>query len=85
MAGSLIELARNGQATVIASLIIAGASGPVTLAGVLAMQNAEILTGHCSGSVSTPGSSGHLRFDLFRHGYENRIAVHRCSRAVKKH
>lgn len=45
MAGSLIELARHGQACVIASLIMAGASGPVTLAGVLALQNAEILTG----------------------------------------
>lgn len=45
MAASLIELARNGQACIIASLIMAGASGPVTLAGVMALQNAEILTG----------------------------------------
>jgi trimethylamine--corrinoid protein Co-methyltransferase len=45
MAASLIELARYGQPCIIASLIMAGASGPVTLAGVLAMQNAEILTG----------------------------------------
>jgi trimethylamine---corrinoid protein Co-methyltransferase len=45
MVGSLIELARHGQACVVASLIMAGASGPVTLAGVLALQNAEILTG----------------------------------------
>ena len=45
MVGSLIELARNGQACVIASLIMAGASGPVTLGGVAALQNAEILAG----------------------------------------
>jgi trimethylamine--corrinoid protein Co-methyltransferase len=45
MTASLIELARHGQATIVASLIMAGASGPVTLAGVLALQNAEILTG----------------------------------------
>jgi len=45
MLASLIELARHGQAMIVASLIMAGASGPVTLAGVLAMQNAEILTG----------------------------------------
>ncbi len=45
MAGSLIELARHGQACVIASLIMAGASGPVTLDGVAALQNAEILAG----------------------------------------
>jgi trimethylamine--corrinoid protein Co-methyltransferase len=45
MAGSLIELARANQACVVASLIMAGSSGPVTLAGVLALQNAEILAG----------------------------------------
>lgn len=45
MLASLIELSRNGQACIVASLIMAGASGPVTLAGVLALQNAEILTG----------------------------------------
>ena len=45
MVGSLIELVRNGQACVVASLIMAGASGPVTLGGVAALQNAEILAG----------------------------------------
>ncbi|GBC62257.1 trimethylamine methyltransferase [Desulfonema ishimotonii] len=45
MAGSLIELARANQACVLASLIMAGSSGPVTLAGVTALQNAEILAG----------------------------------------
>ena len=45
MIGSLIELARNNQACVVASLIMAGGSGPVTLEGVLALQNAEILAG----------------------------------------
>jgi trimethylamine--corrinoid protein Co-methyltransferase len=45
MAGSLIELARHGQACVIASLIMAGASGPVTMDGVATLQNAEILAG----------------------------------------
>ncbi|MFV0437451.1 MAG: trimethylamine methyltransferase family protein [Desulfopila sp.] len=45
MAASLIQLASHGQACIVASLIMAGASGPVTLAGVLALQNAEILTG----------------------------------------
>ncbi|SDO75185.1 trimethylamine methyltransferase family protein [Desulforhopalus singaporensis] len=45
MLGSLIELVRHGQPCIVASLIMAGASGPVTLAGVMALQNAEILTG----------------------------------------
>ncbi len=45
MMASLIELARNGQACIINSFIMPGNSRPATLAGVLALQNAEILTG----------------------------------------
>ena len=45
MVGSLIQMARYGQACIIASLAMAGASGPIDLAGILAMQNAEILAG----------------------------------------
>jgi trimethylamine---corrinoid protein Co-methyltransferase len=56
MAGSLIELARYGQACVIASLIMAGSSGPVTLAGVLALQNAEILAGVVLSQLVRPGA-----------------------------
>ncbi len=56
MAGSLIELARYGQACVIASLIMAGSSGPVTLAGVLALQDAEILAGVVLSQLVRPGA-----------------------------
>lgn len=56
MAGSLIELARCNQACVIASLIMAGSSGPVTLAGVLALQNAEILAGVTLAQLVNPGT-----------------------------
>lgn len=56
MAGSLIELARHGQACVVASLIMAGASGPVTLDGVAALQNAEILAGLTLAQLVRPGS-----------------------------
>ena len=56
MAGSLIELARANQACVIASLIMAGSSGPVTLAGVLALQNAEILAGIVLAQLVNPGA-----------------------------
>jgi len=55
MAASLIELARGGQACVIASLIMAGSSGPVTLGGVLALQNAEILAGLTLAQLVQPG------------------------------
>jgi len=55
MTGSLIELARANQAVVIAALIMAGSSGPVTLPGVLAMQNAEILAGITLAQLVRPG------------------------------
>lgn len=57
MAGSLIELARANQACVIDSLVMAGSSGPVTLAGVLALQNAEILAGITLAQLVNPGAS----------------------------
>lgn len=56
MAGSLIELARANQACVLASLIMAGSSGPVTLGGVLALQNAEILAGVTLAQLVNPGA-----------------------------
>jgi trimethylamine--corrinoid protein Co-methyltransferase len=40
-----MEYAKAGQPQIISSLSIAGATGPVTLAGNLALQNAEILAG----------------------------------------
>ena len=45
MAGSLMALANCGQPCIITSVIMAGLSGPVNLAGALALQNAEILAG----------------------------------------
>ena len=45
MLGALMEYADAGQPLLIASLAIAGATGPVTLAGNLALQNAEVLAG----------------------------------------
>jgi len=56
MAASLIELARANQACVIASLIMAGSSGPVTLPGVMALQNAEILAGITLAQLANPGA-----------------------------
>ncbi|WDP90053.1 MAG: trimethylamine methyltransferase family protein [Desulfobacter sp.] len=56
MIGSLIQLAKNNQACVVASLIMAGGSGPVTLDGVLALQNAEILAGITLAQLVRPGA-----------------------------
>lgn len=55
MAGSLIEMARYGQACILASLVMAGASGPINLAGILALQNAEILAGLTLAQLVKPG------------------------------
>ncbi len=56
MAGSLISLVRKGQACVIASLIMAGSSGPITIAGVLAQQTAEVLAGITLAQLVRPGA-----------------------------
>jgi trimethylamine--corrinoid protein Co-methyltransferase len=72
MAGSLIELARANQACVIDSLVMAGSSGPVTLSGVLALQNAEILAGITLAQLVNPGCSGDIRGLVFSHGYAYR-------------
>ncbi len=55
MAGSLIEMARFGQACILATLTMAGATGPVNLAGILALQNAEILAGLTLAQLVNPG------------------------------
>jgi len=56
MAGSLIDFARAGQPILVASLVMAGSSGPVTLAGVLALQNAEVLAGLTLAQLVRPGT-----------------------------
>ncbi len=56
MTASLIELARSGQACIVASLVMAGAPGPITIAGTLAQQNAEILAGVTLTQLVRPGA-----------------------------
>jgi trimethylamine--corrinoid protein Co-methyltransferase len=56
MSGSLVEFARYGQPCVIASLIMAGTSGPVQIAGLLALQNAEVLAGITLAQLINPGT-----------------------------
>jgi trimethylamine--corrinoid protein Co-methyltransferase len=45
MIEALMAYARANQPVIIATLIMAGSTGPITLAGVLALQNAELLAG----------------------------------------
>jgi trimethylamine--corrinoid protein Co-methyltransferase len=56
MAASIIELARYNQACIFGALLMAGSSGPIGLAGVLAQQNAEILAGVALTQLVSPGA-----------------------------
>jgi trimethylamine--corrinoid protein Co-methyltransferase len=56
MAGSIIALARCNQGCVFGDLILAGSSGPLTLAGVLAQQTAELLAGVILTQLAKPGA-----------------------------
>jgi len=56
MASSIVELVRGGQAVVVAALIMTGSSGPITIPGVLALQNAEVLAGITLAQLVRPGA-----------------------------
>lgn len=45
MLGAIMEYAKAGMPQLLSSLVIAGATGPVTLEGTLVVQNAEVLAG----------------------------------------
>ncbi len=56
MLGGLITYARAGQAVYITPFVLAGAMGPITLAGSLAVQNAEALAGVALAQLVRPGA-----------------------------
>jgi trimethylamine--corrinoid protein Co-methyltransferase len=56
MLEALMEYAAAGQPQIIASLAIAGATGPVTMAGNLALQNAEVIAGIVLAQLVREGS-----------------------------
>lgn len=55
MLGALITYAQYGQPCIITPFILAGAMGPVTLAGAIAQQNAEALAGIALTQLINPG------------------------------
>jgi trimethylamine--corrinoid protein Co-methyltransferase len=55
MLEAVIGYAKAGQPLIFASLIMAGSTGPITLAGVLAVQNAELLAGIVLAQLISPG------------------------------
>ncbi|MDZ7849542.1 MAG: trimethylamine methyltransferase family protein [Halodesulfurarchaeum sp.] len=56
MTGGLVGLAKQGQAPVVSSFIQAGASGPGTMAGAVALANAENLMGITLAQLINPGN-----------------------------
>lgn len=56
ISAALIEMAQNGQPLVMTGGPKAGSTGPVTLAGVLALQNAQILAGITLAQLVNPGT-----------------------------
>ena len=56
MCEGLMEMAAVGQAVCVTPFTLAGAMGPVTLAGALALQNAEALAGIALCQLTRPGA-----------------------------
>lgn len=56
MSAGLITYARAGQVVVVTPFILAGAMGPITMAGAIAQQNAEALAGIALAQLVRPGA-----------------------------
>ncbi|WP_327053964.1 trimethylamine methyltransferase family protein [Halomicrococcus gelatinilyticus] len=56
MTGGLLTYARHGQPVVASPAVMAAASGPATLAGAMALANAEILAGVTMAQLANPGT-----------------------------
>lgn len=53
---TLLAFARAGQAVMVSPCVMAGTTGPVTLAGTIAMANAEALAGIAIAQIIRPGT-----------------------------
>ena len=56
MAGAIMAYAECGQPQLVSSLSMAGATTPVTIAGTVALQNAEVLAGIVLAQLVNPGT-----------------------------
>ena len=56
MAGAILRYAQEGQVLLMANLAMAGSTAPITLVGLLAMQNAELLAGIVLTQLVVPGT-----------------------------
>lgn len=56
MLGALMTYAEAGQACLISSLVMSGSTGPITMAGTISLQNAEVLAGIALVQCVNPGA-----------------------------
>lgn len=56
MLAALMTYAEAGQANLISALVMSGSTGPVTMAGTIALQNAEVLAGIVLAQCVRPGA-----------------------------
>lgn len=56
MTGGFLQYAKMGQPVILAPAVMAGASGPGTIAGAMALANAEILAGVTIAQLANPGT-----------------------------
>ena len=56
MLAALMTYAEAGQACLISSLVMSGSTGPVTMAGTITLQNAEVLAGIVLAQCVNPGT-----------------------------
>ena len=56
MAGAIMAYAEQRQAMIVAALVMSGSTGPVSLAGAITVQNAEVLAGISLAQAINPGT-----------------------------
>lgn len=93
MLDTLMVYADHGQPVIISPAVMAGSTGPVTMAGAIAVSNAEALVGVAVSQMIRPGtpaiygsatSSADMRSGAFTIGTpESALAVKYCARLAK--
>ena len=76
---ALMAFARDRQPLLIASLVTGGATGPITMAGVLVLQNAEIRFG----AAGFTGNARCLRLCFWDYGYAQHRRFAGCTRILE--
>ena len=85
MVDALTEWARANQPVIVTPFLLAGATAPVSVAGGLALQVAEALTGHRPRAGDPAGRAVPVRLVLHRRRHAHRRARVRHARVGRRH